>query len=83
MTEQQHKEYYAVLTECWRFFLKYGKLEAMQDRQWKQCLEEGTAIAQGHGSTRFCKDLVLAMENEIERIQERTQGGEQHGNKTG
>lgn len=83
MTEQQHKEYYAVLTECWRFFLKYGKLESMSERQWKQCLGEGTAIARGYGGTRFCKDLVLAMENEIERIQERTQGGKQHGNQTG
>ena len=64
-TNEQMKMEFAYFGEVWTFFKKYYEVE-QSDEFWESVIAEAAAINQKY-QCPLCKDLILAVLNELER----------------
>ena len=57
--------------ECWTLYRKYYGNQKMSTDLWDQVYEEANAAYVKHGKNPFAKDLLLAVQYEIERMDKR------------
>lgn len=65
-TREQMKTEFAYFGEVWTFFKKYYDVQQENDDYWAAVVEEASAINQKY-NCELCKDLILAILNELER----------------
>ena len=65
-TKEQMKTEFAYFGEVWTFFKKYYDVQQENDDYWAAVVEEASAINQKYNCER-CKDLILAVLDELER----------------
>ena len=65
-TKEQMKTEFAYFGEVWTFFKKYYDVQQENDDYWAAVVEEASAINQKY-NCELCKDLILAVIDELER----------------
>lgn len=65
-TKEQMKTEFAYFGEVWTFFKKYYDVQQENDDYWAAVVEEASAINQKY-NCELCKDLILAVVDELER----------------
>ncbi|EET60393.1 hypothetical protein BRYFOR_07589 [Marvinbryantia formatexigens DSM 14469] len=81
MNDGQKEEYYRMVTDCWRLFLKYRK-SVISNGVWESIIRETDMIAEKYGNTKFVQGLLLLVMDEIERLQDE-KGEQNNGQKHG
>lgn len=66
--QEKLKEYYQVINEAWQIMKKYANEEFDNDI-WDKFGVETDAVYKSHGKSEFSKDVLLAVINEIERLE--------------
>lgn len=64
-TNEEMKTEFAYFGEVWTLFKKYYHVQ-QEDSYWEKLIEEAGAINQKY-QCELCKDLILAVVNELER----------------
>ncbi|MGN0276775.1 MAG: hypothetical protein ACI4CZ_06225 [Hominisplanchenecus sp.] len=67
MTETDKLNYYRIVTDCWRLFLKF-QCPVSATEYWENLCVEAKTVAGRYGNTRFVESLVLTVLEEIGRI---------------
>ena len=63
------EEYYRIYTDCWRLFRKYMH-PVSADEYWQRFLDDVREIHDRY-QNEFCKDLLLNIMDEVDRIYRR------------
>lgn len=75
MSENELKQYYTIITDCWQLFKKYSA-PVEDERFWLDMLREADALHNKHGQTVFSEKIINTVLNEVEKIYQR---GPDHG----
>ena len=73
MKEPELKQYFALYTDCWKFFRKYVEWIGVvdQDTFWKQAVEESAQLYAKYRKSEFAKKLLAETMAEIDRVYKR------------
>lgn len=55
-----------VFSDIWNFLKKYYFVQD-DDAFWKNCFEDANALYEKYGNSKFAKDLILTVLDELER----------------
>lgn len=62
-------QYYRMLVDCWRMFLKH-LIPAMSGKvDWEELNNNALEIGRRYGESKFVKALIFAFLDEIERVE--------------
>ena len=62
------KQYYAAVTDAWKFFRKWSEQMPLNDEQWWQVVNEASAITNSHPEVKdFAAGLMVVMTKEMEK----------------
>lgn len=67
MNEEQLKEVYRILSDCWKFCKEYSK-PVNTSEFWATALQEMKRIVENHENSQFCIDMLTDTLKELERI---------------
>lgn len=65
-TREQMETEFAYFRDVWNFFKKHYDVR-LDNAYWEAVIEEGSGIAQRYDNLPLCKDLILAVIDELER----------------
>lgn len=66
--------HHKIYNDSWMFFKKYYGIRQNDDEQWEQLVKDGDAVCEKYGNSKFVRELVLAVINELERLSKEVQG---------
>lgn len=72
-TKEQMKVEFSYFGDVWNFFKKYYEVRP-DDDYWDAVVSEGGAIVQKYSNLPLCKDLVLAVIDELGRKEKAMRG---------
>ncbi|MDE7433195.1 MAG: hypothetical protein K2N34_14950 [Lachnospiraceae bacterium] len=59
--------YFELYKEVWQLHKKYSGIQQSNDMAWGNLIEEADTIVKRYESSRFARDLVTSVLNELER----------------
>ena len=65
-TKEQMKVEFSYFGEVWNFFKRHYEVRA-DDEYWETVISEAGAIVQKYNNLPLCKDITLAVIDELER----------------
>lgn len=57
-----------IYNDVWNLLKKYYGIRQDDDEQWEQLVKDGDAVCEKYGNSKFARELVLAIVNELERM---------------
>ena len=62
-----------IYNDAWMFFKKYYGIRQNDDEQWEQLVKDGDAVCEKYGNSKFARELVLAIINELQKLSKEAQ----------
>lgn len=64
------KSAFSLFCDCWELYSKYA-VSNLSDEELQKFVDEATAISRKYNEDKFARDVVLAVIDEIDRIEKR------------
>ena len=67
VTDEELKAVYGMFTDAWKLYKRYADIQKTQEARWDMFADEADAVSRKYNGNRLCRDLLLAVTNELER----------------
>lgn len=65
--DEELRAIYNIFTDVWKVYKKYADVRS-DDEYWENVVNEINALDKKYDNDRLCRDLILAVISELERI---------------
>ena len=77
--DEELKTVYGMFTDAWKLYKKYADIRQTQESRWDMFVDEADAVSRKYNGNRLCRDLLLAVTNDLERKSKEIQKMQQNG----
>lgn len=78
MNKEEHKNYYRMVVDCWRFFLRHAD-PVSAEAYWENTLKDAAELGHKYNEHRLVCRLINAYLDYLEEKQKNTQKGNKYG----
>ena len=67
-TKEQLLDQSTVMSEAWALLKKYANIDKKDEESWEMLISETNELCKKHGNSKYSREILGAVVNEIERI---------------